>query len=323
MLDKYKGLTPGNQGLFIFMVILTSLLYAGAIMLGITAFPSGTDPITGMPREQSNKKIVVAVLLLVLAAVSTWYTYSIYNDTKREKKCNTAMWTTMNIFAPTNFTETQSNVASICDAQIHAQYSDSDSYAFILRKYSDSDFGYMTIPDKGYSVRSGTTSDTFVIYYKKDAALKITGTPATPPACPAGQSGSPCAPIVCPAGTTLVGNTCTSPCPTGTSGSPCAPIVCPAGTTLVGNNCSPTGGGSGSPVGCPPGNYTYCSGSNVSKLYTQNGCSPSAALQSKLGLSMSKVINCSDAANATECAAITSFPTVVCDNNSRIVGFCP
>jgi hypothetical protein len=302
MLDKYKGLTPWNQGLFIFMVILTILLYTGAVMLGITAFPSGTDPITGLPREKSSGKIVVAVLLLVLAAVSTWYTYSIYNDTKREKKCNTAMWTTMNIFAPTNFTETQSNVASICDAQIHAQYSDSDSYAFILRKYSDSDFGYMTIPDKGYSVRSGTTSDTFVIYYKKDAALKITGTPAPPPACPAGQSGSPCAPIVCPAGTTLVGNNCS---PTG------------------GGSGSPAGGGSGSPAGCPPGIYTYCSGSNVSKLYTQNGCSPSAALQAKLGLSMSSVVNCSDAANATECADIKSFPTVVCNNNSRIVGFCP
>jgi hypothetical protein len=36
-----------------------------------------------------------------------------------------------------------------------------------------------------------------------------------------------------------------------------------------------------------------------------------------------KTIDCSAPANSTACAGITSFPTVVCNDGSKIVGYCP
>jgi hypothetical protein len=175
--DKFKGLTLWNKVYFIVILILTILLYSGALMLGITgAFSNEKDANTQQPIPQT-KKFFIAAIMFIFAGICTWWANAIYTDPKNQKKCNVAMWSTTSIIMPTSFSESVSNIASICDAQIYAQYSDSDAVAFVLKKYSDTDYGYMSITDKGYKITETEYSDDYVIYYTKDAGINVSSSP--------------------------------------------------------------------------------------------------------------------------------------------------
>jgi hypothetical protein len=102
-------------------------------------------------------------------------------------------------------------------------------------------------------------------------------------------------------------------------------------TTAGGGGTCTQGPGTSCGTVCPAGSYAYCSGSSVSQVFIQNGCSPSGDLVSKLvregkltSTNDTKIVNCSLSGAPDACAG-KNFPTVVCSDASQttITGYCP
>lgn len=290
---KFSGLTLGNKfysGLTLLLAIALMIL---GIILFINSFDGTTDPNTG--KKSMNKgKLALGLILFVAGALSVWWSYSIYDDPKRQKKCNAAMWSEMSIlFDDKDFVSAKSNLVSLCDAQIYAQYNDKDAVAFILKKVKDNDFDYMRIGDKKYKVSESKSSTGYTVYYKKDAELDITYAPSTrtPGTSPGAGAGGGSSPGGC--GATL--NPGCGSCPFTYCGSPNDPT-------------------------------------NIQRVYVQNNCPASDSLLTKFGLTntSAKVTNCSSPGATgvpSACNGITVFPTVVCNpgapGTSPIQGYCP
>lgn len=89
------------------------------------------------------------------------------------------------------------------------------------------------------------------------------------------------------------------------------------------------------PGGCPQRPYQYCSGigngGEIKKVYVSMGCPASLNLLKKLidegklsGYDDEKIVKCCQQDNVAECKAkgVAGFPTVECENNQGIQGFC-
>ena len=286
---KFSGLTVGNKIYTVSTLILAIALMVFGIILLVNSFDGTPNPNTGKSSGMNKGKLIFGILLIVAGGLSVWWSYSIYDDPKRQKKCNAAMWSEMSIlFDDKDFVSAKSNLVSLCDAQIYAQYSDKDAVAFILKKVKDNDFDYMRIGDKNYKVSESKSSTGYKVYYKKDAELDITYAPSTRTPAPAGGGTSPGVVYSPGCGATL--NPGCSSCPFTYCGSPNDPT-------------------------------------NIQRVYVQDNCPASDSLLTKFGLTKTsaKVTNCSSPGAA--CTGITVFPTVYCNSGapgtSPIQGFCP
>lgn len=161
MLDNFNKLTRWNKGIFVLSAIFAGIFFISVLYLLKKSFIG----------EDSSLTYLLGVA--ISGGIGGYLSYlanKTINDVQNFKQCDSTIWNSIKVLKPTNFKSSNSNLISICDAQIIAQ--DDKKYAFILRKLSDNNYEYMSINSYGYEVTE-TDSEEYTVFYTKDAKLNI------------------------------------------------------------------------------------------------------------------------------------------------------
>lgn len=83
-------------------------------------------------------------------------------------------------------------------------------------------------------------------------------------------------------------------------------------------------------AGCPMNPYPYCPAEDIKNVYVNLGCAASKALIEKLidegkleDINDPKIVKCCETPEVCRARGIKAFPTVTCNNDVVIQGFCP
>jgi hypothetical protein len=83
-------------------------------------------------------------------------------------------------------------------------------------------------------------------------------------------------------------------------------------------------------AGCPMNPYPYCEAENIENVYVNLGCAASKSLIDKLidegkleDINDPKIVKCCENPDVCRARGIKAFPTVTCNNDVVIQGFCP